>query len=68
MVNNMIKFRAKSIKTGKTVEGDLATVDAIIFGKRTIRYYIVSHNANGGMIYIGIREQIDPETIQINSV
>lgn len=64
----MIKFRAKSIEAGKTVEGDLATVNTVVFGKRTTKYYIVSHHANGGMIYIGIREQIDPETIQINSI
>ena len=64
----MIKFKAKSIKTGKTVEGDLATVNTVVFGKRFIRYYIVSHHANGGMIYIGKRARIDQETIQINSI
>lgn len=59
----MIQFKAKSLKTGLWVKGDLATVDAITFGKRSIKYYIVSHHAQGGMLYIGARTQIDPETI-----
>lgn len=57
--------RAKDIKTDLWVYGDLANVDAINFRSRKLKYYIVSHHANGGMMYISKRVQINPEAVQI---
>lgn len=62
-----IKFRAKALKTDDWVEGDLAIVNCSIRSRIHKRYckkyYIVTHHAYGGMLYIGARTQIDPETI-----
>ena len=57
--------RAKDAKTDLWVYGDLANVDAINFRSRKLKYYIVSHHANGGMMYISKRVQINPNTVQI---
>ena len=63
------KFKAKSIKTGEWVEGDLAYVYRRDRMGRTIsvKPWIVSHHGNGGMIYIGIRHLVDPDTIELIS-
>ena len=58
-------FRAKDAKTDLWVYGDLANVDAIDFRNKKLKYYVVSHHAYGGMMYISKRVQINPETVQI---
>jgi len=58
-----IKFRAKALKTDDWVEGDLAIVNCSTRGKMSKKYYIVTHCATGGMMYISARTQIDYNTI-----
>lgn len=60
-----LMVRAKDAKTGLWVYGDLANVDAIDFRNKKLKYYVVSHHAYGGMMYILKRIQINPETVQI---
>ena len=62
-----IVFKAKSIKTGEWVEGDLAYVYRRDKMGRivSVKPWIVSHHGNGGMIYIGIRHLVDPSTIKV---
>ena len=64
------KFKAKDIKTGELVEGNLVYVRQSIFRKGFGVEYktkpmIVSVYANGGMIYITERHYIDENTIEL---
>lgn len=56
----MIKYKAKDIKTGEWVYGDLAYVQT----KKRIKPMIVTHAAAGGMIYILGRHEVDEKTIE----
>lgn len=59
-----IKFRARSLKTGEYVYGDLAHIKSR--SKKLIpeKIYIVTHGAHGGMIYLLTRERVNPETVE----
>lgn len=61
------KFKAKDLKTGEWVEGDLA------YAKREFeapgyKPMIVSHHIHGGMLYAGDRHFIDESTIELIKV
>lgn len=63
------QFRAKDLKTGEWVTGDLAYAKSMSFRKsdecriRTIKPMIVEHNIHGGMLYITSRHFIDEDTL-----
>ena len=59
-----IKFRAKSIRTGEYVYGDLAHIKCRVMKPTPEKIYIVSHGAHGGMIYLLTRERVDPDTVE----
>jgi hypothetical protein len=70
------KFKAKDIKTRKYVIGDLAYVNQYVYAKTRnsiyskFKYckvvpYILTHNANGGMMYITNRYRVDENTIEL---
>lgn len=58
------KFKAKDIKTGKIVTGDLAYVYQLRSSKEP-KPYIVCHYANGGNIYLTARFMVDENTIEL---
>ena len=58
------KFRAKDLKTGQWVEGDLA------YGIRMqethgIKPMIVIHHIHGGMVWVARRYFVDESTIEL---
>lgn len=64
------RFKAKDIKTGEWVEGDLAYVNQCIFRKGKgveyrVRPMIVKLNSHGGMMYATSRHNIDESTIEL---
>jgi len=56
------KFRAKDIKTGNWVEGDLAYVQTC-FETPRVKTMIVEHFIHGGMLWMGNRWFVDEDTI-----
>ena len=56
----MIRFKAKDIKTGEWVYGDLAYV----WYKKSIIPMIVTHGGNRGMIYVVSRHRVYANTIE----
>lgn len=58
------KFKAKDIKTGKWVEGDLAYAERR-FEREGIRPMIVNHCIHGGIVWVGNRFFVDENTIQL---
>ena len=67
------QFKAKDLKTGEWVTGDLAYAKSMSFRKsdgcrvRTIKPMIVAHNIHGGMLYITSRHFIDENTLELIS-
>ena len=64
------KFKAKDLKTGEWVEGDLAYVKQLIFRKgKCVEYrekpMIVKMCCHGGMLYATTRHFIDEGTIEL---
>lgn len=65
------QFRAKDLKTGELVTGDLAYANMLSFSKkdgcqvRKIKPMIVVHNIHGGMLYITSRHFIDENTLEL---
>lgn len=65
------QFRAKDLKTGEWVIGDLAYANVLSFRKgdgckiRGVKPMIVEHNIHGGMLYITIRHFIDENTLEL---
>ena len=66
------QFRAKDLKTGEWVTGDLAYSDSMYFSKKEGRWIIgkikpmiVKHNIHGGMLYITTRYFIDEDTLEL---
>ena len=60
------KFKAKNLKTGEWVEGDLAYVHQWLKNRTTrIKPMIVTHHASGGMVYLSSRYLIDENTIEL---
>lgn len=58
------KFKAKDIKTGLWVEGDLAYAQSR-FGSDKVKTIIVKHYVHGGVIWIGERHFVDESTIEL---
>lgn len=65
----MIQFKAKDLKTGEEVIGNLVYVERIIHKKAGIQYdivpYILKMKAQGGMFWVTKRYQIDENTLTI---
>lgn len=67
------QFRAKDLKTGEWVIGDLAYAKSMSFRKsdgcraRSIKPMIVEHCIQGGMLYITNRYFIDENTLELIS-
>lgn len=66
------QFKAKDLKTGEWVTGDLAYAESRSWksdGRRviTIKPMIVAHNIHGGMLYITSRHFIDENTLELIS-
>ena len=62
------KFRAKSVKTGKWVEGNLAyatTLKTRINPVSKTKVFIVNHKCNGGLIYVTDRTLVDEDTVEL---
>jgi hypothetical protein len=64
------RFKAKDLKTGEWVEGDLAHVTQLVFKKgRGVEYrekpIIVELYCHGGLIYATERHFIDENTIEL---
>lgn len=64
------KFKAKELKTGEWVEGDLVYVNQLVFRKgKGVEYrekpMIVKLNSHGGMMYATSRYYIDESTIEL---
>ena len=64
------KFKAKDIKTGEWVEGDLVYVNQLVFRKDKgveyrIKPMIVKMNSHGGMMYATSRYYIDESTVEL---
>lgn len=60
------KFRAKDIKTGELVEGDLVYARQVYHGKPVvIRPMIVEFNIHGGIMWTKQRHFIDEDTIEL---
>ena len=57
------RFKAKDLKTGEWVEGDLAYAIRVC-ESLGIKPMIVKHYIHGGMAYIGERHFIDEDTIE----
>lgn len=64
------QFRAKDLKTGEWVTGDLAYAKSMCFNKKEGRWIIgkikpmiVEHKIHGGMLYITTRHFIDENTL-----
>ena len=58
------KFRAKELKTGEWVEGDLAYAERRL-ETPGIKPMIVKHYIHGGCAYIGDRHFVDESTIEL---
>ena len=58
------KFRARDIKTGELVEGDLVYARRRL-EKDGIKPMIVNHFIHGGIVWIGDRHFIDENTIEL---
>ena len=58
------KFKAKDLKTGNQVEGDLVYAMRV-HEKPGIKPMIVNHFIHGGMVYISERYFVDESTIQL---
>jgi len=58
------KFRARDIKTGELVEGDLVYARRR-FEKDGIKPMIVNHFIHGGIVWIGNGHFIDENTIEL---
>lgn len=67
------QFRAKDLKTGEWVTGDLAYANSWSFRKKDgcktkiVKPMIVEHYINGGMLYITTRHFIDEKTLELIS-
>lgn len=67
------QFKAKDLKTGEWVTGDLAYANSWSFRKKdgckikTVKPMIVEHYINGGMLYITTRCFIDESTLELIS-
>lgn len=61
------KFKAKDLKTGEWVEGDLAYVHQWYWRTRTtkIKPMLVRHHAFGGRVYISSRHFVVESTIEL---
>ena len=60
------KFRAKDIKTGELVEGDLVYARQVYYGNPVvIRPMIVEFNIHGGIMWTKRRYFIDESTIEL---
>jgi hypothetical protein len=63
------QFKAKDLKTGEWVIGDLAYANVTSFRKkdgckiRSVKPMIVEHNIHGGMLYITSRHFVDENTL-----
>jgi hypothetical protein len=63
------QFRAKDLKTGEWVTGDLAYANVVSFRRkdgckiRGIKPMIVEHNIHGGMLYVTNRHFVDENTL-----
>ena len=58
-------FKAKDLKTGNWVTGDLAYANSYINHPNKIKPMIVKHGIHGGMIWITTRYFIDENTIEL---
>jgi hypothetical protein len=68
------QFKAKDLKTGEWVTGDLAYANSMCFSKKECRWIIgkikpmiVKHNIHGGMLYVTSRHFIDENTLELIS-
>lgn len=61
----MYKFKARDIKTGELVTGDLAYAETWYEKTKKIKPMIVNHRIHGGMLYITSRHFIDEKTIEL---
>lgn len=60
------KFRAKDIKTGELVEGDLVYARQVYYGKPVvIKPMIVEFNIHGGIMWTRRRHFIDESTLEL---
>ena len=61
------KFKAKDIKTGEWVEGDLIYAYTLLHKTPNIKYkpMIVSCGCHGGMVWVGERHFVDENTIEL---
>lgn len=61
------KFKAKDLKTGEWVQGDLAYVEQRNFKKCTtkIRPMILTHGSHGGMVWVYSRHYVEESTIEL---
>ena len=58
-------FKAKDIKTGEWVIGDLAYAETMWEKTKKFRPMIVHHCIHGGMLYIAERHFIDEDTLEL---
>ena len=61
----MYKFKARNIKTGDYVTGDLAYAETTYDKTKKLKPMIVKHYIHGGMLYIGERYLVDEKTIEL---
>ena len=61
----MYKFKARDIKTGELVTGDLAYAETMYDKTKKIKPMIVNHCIHGGMLYITYRYFVDEKTIEL---
>lgn len=61
----MYKFKARDIRTGDYVIGDLAYAETTYDKTKKIKPMIVEHRIHGGMLYITSRRFIDEKTIEL---
>lgn len=60
------KFRAKDIKTGELVEGDLVYARQVYYGNPVvIKPMIVEFNIHGGIMWTRRRHFIDESTLEL---
>ncbi len=64
------KFKARDLKTGEYVEGDLNYVEQMNYKKHTsiIKPMILTHRSNGGIIYVCSRYYVDENTIELITI
>ena len=62
----MYKFKARDIKTGEWVTGDLAYAETMYEKTKKIKPMIVKHYIHGGMLYIAQRFFVDEKNYRIN--